>query len=55
MDAVDAIERGEPPTNPTTIVQASVAVDGKPQKFAAPVATPAAEITADALSNSSSD
>ena len=38
MDAVDAIERGEPPTNPTYIVQASIAADGKPQKFAPPPA-----------------
>ena len=36
MAAVDAIERGEPPENPTYIVQASIAADGKPQKFAAP-------------------
>ena len=33
MDAVDAIERGEPPANPTYIVQASIAADGKPQKM----------------------
>src|SRR3546814_7333455 len=38
MDAVDAIERGEPPSNPTYIVQASIATDGKPQKFAPPPA-----------------
>jgi peptidylprolyl isomerase len=36
MDAVDAIERGEPPANPTYIVQASIAADGKPQKFPPP-------------------
>jgi len=42
MDAVDAIERGEPPANPTTIVQASIAADGKPQKFAPPPAAPVA-------------
>jgi peptidylprolyl isomerase len=36
MDAVDAIERGEPPTNPTYIVQASIAADGKPQKLPPP-------------------
>ena len=40
MDGVDAIERGEPPTNPTTIVQASIAADGKPQKLPDPVAAP---------------
>jgi cyclophilin family peptidyl-prolyl cis-trans isomerase len=42
MDGVDAIERGEPPTSPTTIVQASIASDNKPQRFAAPVAAQAA-------------
>src|SRR6187401_2151126 len=43
MDAVDAIERGEPPANPTRILQASIAADHKPQKFPdpnAPVAPP---------------
>jgi peptidylprolyl isomerase len=43
MDGVDAIERGEPPTNPTRILQASIAADHKPQKFPdpnAPVAPP---------------
>ncbi|MCT2558057.1 peptidylprolyl isomerase [Tsuneonella sp. YG55] len=49
MDAVDAIARGEPPASPTVIVQASIAADGKPQKFAAPSAA-SAEITADMLS-----
>lgn len=38
MDAVDAIERGEPPADPTYIVQASIAADGKPQKFPPPPA-----------------
>jgi peptidylprolyl isomerase len=37
MAAVDAIQRGEPPQNPTKILQASVASDGK----ASPVATAA--------------
>ncbi|HSJ79199.1 MAG TPA: peptidylprolyl isomerase [Erythrobacter sp.] len=41
MDAVDAIARGEPPANPTRILQASIAADGKPQRMAAP-AVPAA-------------
>jgi peptidylprolyl isomerase len=36
MDGVDAIERGEPPAKPTFIVQASIAADNKPQKFAPP-------------------
>ncbi|WP_459788011.1 peptidylprolyl isomerase [Alteriqipengyuania sp. 357] len=30
MDAVDAIARGEPPGNPTRIVQASIAADNRP-------------------------
>ena len=38
MDGVDAIERGEPPTNPTRVLQASIAADNKPQKFPAPAA-----------------
>ena len=31
MPAVDKIERGQPPSNPTTILQASIASDNKPQ------------------------
>ncbi|KLI63802.1 peptidylprolyl isomerase [Aurantiacibacter marinus] len=31
MPAVDAITRGEPPTNPTRVLQASIAADGIPQ------------------------
>ncbi|MEX0341078.1 MAG: peptidylprolyl isomerase [Erythrobacter sp.] len=30
MAAVDAIQRGEPPANPTRVVQASIAADNKP-------------------------
>ena len=47
MAAVDAIQRGEPPQNPTRIVQASLASENK----AAPVITapPAPAITADDL------
>ena len=30
MGAVDAIQRGEPPANPTRILQASIASDNKP-------------------------
>ena len=52
MDAVDQIERGEPPANPTTIVQASIAADGKPQKMPAPAVPPPPEITIDDLNNS---
>ena len=43
MDAIDAIECGEPPANPTYIVQASIAADGKPQKLPPPPAPPAVE------------
>ena len=50
MAAVDAIERGEPPENPTYIVQASIAADGKPQKFPAP-AVAATEVPPGDLSN----
>lgn len=35
MPAVDAIERGQPPRNPTKILQASLASDNKPQKMQA--------------------
>jgi cyclophilin family peptidyl-prolyl cis-trans isomerase len=38
MDAVDSIERGEPPANPTRILQASIAADNKPQKMPDPLA-----------------
>lgn len=42
MDVVDTIQRGEPAANPTKIVQASIAVDGKPVPVrAAPVLAPA--------------
>ena len=51
MDAVDAIERGEPPEKPTKIVQASLAVDNMPRPVIAAPAAPSA-ITADQLSNS---
>ena len=48
MDAVDAINKGEPPQNPTVVVQASIAADGKPQRYAAP-ASQQQDITADML------
>ncbi|MGN6496740.1 MAG: peptidylprolyl isomerase [Tsuneonella sp.] len=48
MDAVDEIHRGEPPADPTKIVQASIASDNKPQKFAVPAAA-TAPITTDML------
>lgn len=49
MAAVDAIARGEPPTDPTRILQASIASDNKPRPvLTAPQAEQ--EITADMLS-----
>jgi len=56
MDAVDQIERGEPPTSPTRILQASIAADGKPHKLPEPARSAnSAIITADMLSNSASN
>lgn len=48
MDAVDAIERGEPPANPTRILQASIGSDHKAPPVIAPPAQEEA-ITADML------
>ena len=48
MDAVDQIQRGEPPANPTRILQASIAADGKPQRFA-PAPAPEETISLDDL------
>jgi peptidylprolyl isomerase len=47
MDGVDSIERGEPPADPTKVLQASIAADNKPQKFPDPAgsAAPATTIT----------
>jgi peptidylprolyl isomerase len=53
MQFVDAIERGEPPVNPSTVIQASIASDNvAPPAFAAPAAAvaPEAAITLDQLS-----
>lgn len=50
MDAVDAIERGEPPANPTRILQASIAADDKPVPIAPRGPAPSEEITTDMLS-----
>ena len=47
MAAVDAIQRGEPPENPTRIVQASLASENKPVPAVTQPAAPA--ITADDL------
>ncbi|TNE34124.1 MAG: peptidylprolyl isomerase [Alphaproteobacteria bacterium] len=49
MGAVDAINRGEPPANPTRIVQASIAADGK-SRPTRPAPPQQQEITADMLS-----
>ncbi|MEI6643767.1 MAG: peptidylprolyl isomerase [Novosphingobium sp.] len=53
MDIVDAITRGEPPKNPTKVVQASLASEGKAPPPPAPAAP--ASFTADMLSNSQSN
>lgn len=47
MDAVDAIQRGEPPANPTRIVQASIASENKPVPPPSPVTQPS--VSADEL------
>lgn len=54
MGAVDAIVRGEPPANPTRVLQASIAADDMPQAMpqVAPAGAPPADITADMLNNS---
>ncbi|WP_337661399.1 peptidylprolyl isomerase [Erythrobacter sp. Alg231-14] len=50
MGAVDTINRGEPPQNPTRILQASFASDNRPVPApTAPVAAPSQDITADLL------
>ncbi len=46
MPAVDAIQRGEPPENPTYIAQASLASEHKPPKFTAQEKLPAAQANA---------
>ena len=51
MDQVDAIERGEPPVNPTKIVQASLASDKLPRPAIG--TAPAPKITADMLNSAS--
>ena len=51
MAAVDAINRGEPPANPTRIVQASLASENKPAPALQPMAQPERTITADDLSS----
>jgi cyclophilin family peptidyl-prolyl cis-trans isomerase len=50
MQFVDAIERGEPPTSPSKVLQASIAADNiAPPTFAPPAAPAEATITADQL------
>ena len=51
MDVVDAIERGEPPANPTKILQASMLDENKPRP-ATPVPAAAPSITPDKLNSS---
>jgi len=48
MAAVDAIARGEPPANPTVVLQASIAADGVAQAMPV-VAAPRERITLDML------
>ena len=43
MQFVDAIERGEPPANPSKVIQASIAADNLPPPVFAPPAPAAAE------------
>ena len=51
MAAVDAVQRGEPPANPTRILQASLASENKPVPAPQPVVIqqPEAEVTLDEL------
>jgi cyclophilin family peptidyl-prolyl cis-trans isomerase len=49
MDGVDLINRGEPPINPTRILQASIAADGFPQVTESLDQQAEEEITLDAL------
>lgn len=56
MPYVDAIQRGEPPANPTRVLQASLASENKPAPApAAPASPAAAPVSAAALSASPSD
>jgi peptidylprolyl isomerase len=54
MNAVDEIQRGEPPANPTKVLQASIAADNKPPPAIAAPQQPT-EVTADVLNNSVSE
>ncbi|WP_067732728.1 peptidylprolyl isomerase [Novosphingobium naphthalenivorans] len=55
MEYVDKIQRGEPPANPTKIVQASLASQHLPPPDFAAMQAASAPITADQLSNSQSN
>jgi len=55
MGAVDAIARGEPPQNPTRIVQASIAADDRPVPVPPAPAPVADAFTADMLNASSAE
>ena len=53
MQFVDAIERGEPPTSPSKVVQASIAADNvPPPAFSAPPLAAEPQIMVDQLSGS---
>lgn len=52
MDVADAIVRGEPPSNPTKIVQASIASDGKARPANGSVPSATAPISVDMLNHS---
>ncbi|MET0251846.1 MAG: peptidylprolyl isomerase [Novosphingobium sp.] len=54
MDVVDAIQRGEPPTAPTKILQASLAADNKPPPVVT-AAAPASPVAVEALNQSQSN
>jgi cyclophilin family peptidyl-prolyl cis-trans isomerase len=49
MPAVDAIQRGEPPENPTRILQASIAADNVPQMMPHQAPAQAERVTLDML------
>jgi len=55
MAAVDAIQRGEPPANPTRILQASIAADNVPQMMPGQATQPSQRITLDMLNASGNE
>lgn len=55
MDVVDRIERGEPPANPTRIVQASMATENAPRPVAPSPVINASPISVDDLNTSQSE